>query len=127
MKKRNLMSIFGLTLAGSIATFFLASPALATHTDNKNCSDFSYQEDAQAHMDAHPGDPDGLDRGGIPGKACEALPSKGTSATNDNNSSTRLPVTPGFDREKQILGFGFVLITSGGILLLAVRRREITA
>ena len=48
-----------------------------------NCDDFDYQEDAQEVYDADPSDPDGLDgppgdaSTGVPGVACEELPSKG--------------------------------------------------
>ncbi len=35
--------------------FAVASPASAVA--DKNCDDFTYQEDAQAWLDAHPGDP----------------------------------------------------------------------
>lgn len=38
-----------------------------------NCSDFSTQAEAQAVLDASPGDPHGLDRNGD-GVACESLP-----------------------------------------------------
>jgi hypothetical protein len=38
-----------------------------------NCSDFATQAEAQAHLDASPGDPDGLDGNGD-GVACESLP-----------------------------------------------------
>jgi len=38
-----------------------------------DCRDFTYQEDAQAHLNGQGGDPDGLDADGD-GIACEALP-----------------------------------------------------
>ncbi len=67
----------------------LAMPAWGNHSTptGKNCSDFTFQEDAQAYFDAHPGDPEGLDGpigptpDGIPNVACENLPSQGTSST----------------------------------------------
>jgi LPXTG-motif cell wall-anchored protein len=45
-----------------------------------NCDDFTFQQDAQAVLDADPDDPNGLDedRNGI---ACESLPSSATSTT----------------------------------------------
>ena len=62
-----LLVLAGLTLSG---------PVLANHGpgDLRDCDDFAFQEDAQAHLDAHPGDPDRLDPGGLPGVACEDLP-----------------------------------------------------
>ncbi len=47
--------------------------ASATHTGDVDCADFATQAAAQAHLLAHPGDPDGLD-GDSDGTACEALP-----------------------------------------------------
>lgn len=38
-----------------------------------NCTDFDTQPEAQAELDADPGDPHGLDRDGN-GVACESLP-----------------------------------------------------
>ncbi|WP_432506691.1 LGFP repeat-containing protein [Kineococcus arenarius] len=38
-----------------------------------NCSAFTYQEDAQDHLNRHPGDPDNLDNNGDD-VACESLP-----------------------------------------------------
>jgi len=40
-----------------------------------DCDDFTYRQDAQEHLAAFPGDPDGLDRDGD-GIACEWLPSR---------------------------------------------------
>lgn len=56
-----------------LTTLLSNGPAWATHSYDVNCSDFQYQEDAQAWLNAHPGDPDGLDadKDGI---ACESLP-----------------------------------------------------
>ncbi|WP_369053881.1 LGFP repeat-containing protein [Kineococcus terrestris] len=55
----------------------LPAPAAADHSDDRNCSDFAWQEDAQAWLEAHPGDPDDLD-GDDDGVACESLPRRGT-------------------------------------------------
>ncbi|GAB7189438.1 hypothetical protein NUM3379_01440 [Kineococcus sp. NUM-3379] len=48
-------------------------PAQAHHGYDVDCGDFRYQGDAQAHLLAHPGDPDELDSDGD-GIACESLP-----------------------------------------------------
>ncbi|MBL8756322.1 MAG: excalibur calcium-binding domain-containing protein [Planctomycetes bacterium] len=56
--------------------FVVVSAALfscAGSSEDKNCSDFTYQEDAQAWHNNHPGD--GLDADGD-GVACENLPSR---------------------------------------------------
>ncbi|MGY1669076.1 hypothetical protein [Geodermatophilus sp. SYSU D00710] len=41
--------------------------------------DFTYQEEAQAVYDQDPSDPNGLDGDDNDGRACESLPSRGTS------------------------------------------------
>jgi endonuclease YncB( thermonuclease family) len=62
-----------LSIAAVAALAGLPSPAVATHGTDLDCPDFPDQAAAQAHMDAHPGDPDGLDGDGD-GSACETLP-----------------------------------------------------
>jgi micrococcal nuclease len=57
-----------------------AAPAVASHGYDMDCTDFRTQSEAQAHMDAHPGDPDGLDGNDGDGRACESLPAGGSSA-----------------------------------------------
>lgn len=63
-----------------ILVLLLAPAALAQ--DDQNCADFDFQEDAQAHFDQDPSDPDRLDRDndGIP---CENLPSRDGEAPAD--------------------------------------------
>lgn len=48
-----------------------AAPAPATHGFDKDCGDFATQAAAQYHLNAHPGDPDGLD-GDRDAIACES-------------------------------------------------------
>jgi hypothetical protein len=60
--------------------------------DTLNCSDFSFQEDAQAALDADPLDPNGLD-GDNDGIACEDLPSRGTAPPTATTTSTTLATT----------------------------------
>lgn len=57
----------------------VAAPATATHSGDRDCGDFAYQEDAQAHLNAHPSDPDGLDADDD-GIACETLPHRPSSS-----------------------------------------------
>ena len=70
-------------LAGGV----LCTPgtALADHAGDVDCGDFDYYEDALAHLQAHPGDPDGLDDEGD-GQPCELLPRRNVAAP--------APVTP---------------------------------
>jgi micrococcal nuclease len=65
-------------LAVAGACLLLSSAAAsASHGYDMNCSDFATQGEAQAHMEAHPGDPDGLDGNDHDGRACESLPAGG--------------------------------------------------
>lgn len=56
------------------------TPAAAMHAGDLDCSDFPDQSAAQRHLDAHPGDPDGLD-GDRDGRPCETLPCPCAGAT----------------------------------------------
>jgi len=65
--------------------------AQAAAQDVLNCSDFDYQEDAQAELARDPDDPNGLD-GDDDGIACEDLPSRGTRAVaGATGSGIRVP------------------------------------
>lgn len=78
-----------------------AVPAWANHSQSTgvNCSNFAFQEDAQAYFDAHPGDPEGLDGpigaafSGIQGVACEDLPRRGSSSTTTTAVTTTTTTT----------------------------------
>ena len=62
-------------LAASLLALALsAAPALADHSYDLDCADFAAQAAAQYHMNAHPGDPDGLDGNDNDGLACESNP-----------------------------------------------------
>jgi hypothetical protein len=69
--------------------FGATAPALAANT--VNCTDFTYQEDAQAVLDRDKSDPNKLDDDND-GKACEALPSRGSSTPTTTPKPT--PTTP---------------------------------
>ena len=68
-----MLTLMRLMLALIVAFVALVSSASATHGADVNCSDFATQAEAQRHLAAHPGDPDGLD-GDNDGVACESLP-----------------------------------------------------
>ncbi len=57
-----------------------ARPGPVASGGDLNCSDFATQEEAQAVLDADPGDPNHLDGEGD-GVACESLPSSSSSAS----------------------------------------------
>ena len=50
----------------------IAQPALQSVAVDRDCSDFTYQEDAQAVYDADPSDPNKLDGSPKNGIACES-------------------------------------------------------
>lgn len=60
-----------LCVIGALAA--LPSSAAARHGVDVDCPDFASQAAAQSHLEAHPGDPDGLD-GDSDAIACESLP-----------------------------------------------------
>lgn len=67
----------------------VASPALASNT--LNCSDFEYQEEAQAVYDQDTSDPNRLDEGGEEGVACEDLPQRPAGAVEEEEEPTSEP------------------------------------
>jgi hypothetical protein len=72
----------------SVLAMQLFTPAALAQQDLYDCSDFTYQEDAQAVYDQNPSDPYGLDGPpgpayeGNPGVACEDLPHKTQPSSN---------------------------------------------
>ncbi|QTE30230.1 excalibur calcium-binding domain-containing protein [Pengzhenrongella sicca] len=85
-------------VVAAIAFVTASSVASAAMGVDLNCSDFRYRQDAQDHLDAFAGDPDGLDRDGD-GIACEWLPSRPVS--QPPSSLAVVPVwrfwSPGFN------------------------------
>lgn len=61
------------TLAAAVAVTLALGLTGVAYASDLDCSDFTYQESAQATLDADRSDPHGLDRDGN-GIACESLP-----------------------------------------------------
>jgi endonuclease YncB( thermonuclease family) len=57
-----------------VAVVMSSAPASGHHSYDSDCPDFATQAAAQHHMNAHPGDPDGLDGNDHDGLACESNP-----------------------------------------------------
>jgi hypothetical protein len=76
--------------AGPVA---IAQPMQLSAAADKNCSDFTYQEEAQAVLDADPSDPNNLDGNDNDGVACESLPHRpaGTSETTAPTETSQAP------------------------------------
>jgi endonuclease G len=58
--------------------------------DTCNCSDFTYQEDAQVVLNADKSDPHQLDGSNKNGRACESLPSRQASESTSNRPSPKI-------------------------------------
>ncbi|MER6346375.1 excalibur calcium-binding protein [Streptomyces sp. NPDC001595] len=80
------------TLIAFLALVPLAEPA---HAQDVDCSNFAYQEDAQAVFDADRSDPHRLDEDPGPDDniACEALPRRSDALTSSTYAPRR-PTTP---------------------------------
>jgi hypothetical protein len=81
------MRIRSLAVAAVIAAATTLPMAGVAFAQDRNCSDFEFQEDAQAALRS--GDPDNLDDDDD-GEACETLPRRGSSsgrgASNDDSN-----------------------------------------
>jgi endonuclease YncB( thermonuclease family) len=82
--------------AATLICACLALPGASSSAADVDCSDFSDQASAQAHLDKHPGDPDGLDSDGD-GVACEsnpcpcAGPGGGGGGSGDGDGGNKAP------------------------------------
>src|SRR5215211_1295735 len=87
-------SIILLTLLMLASTFACVSVYAdkAAAQDTLNCTDFTYQEDAQAVFDRDPSDPHNLDANND-GVACENLPSRGNGTTTTTGTTTGTSTT----------------------------------
>lgn len=86
-RRFHVAALGGLTLLAAVGPG--AGAALAAGADVKNCSDFDYQEDAQAVYDDDTTDPNELDGNDDDGRACESLPSRSaiTDVTLDDDDA----------------------------------------
>jgi hypothetical protein len=102
-----------------------------TRAQDYDCSDFAYQEDAQAVLDQDPSDPYNLDGDGD-GIACETLPRRGSSgsgATQPSGSGITPPATgvgvlaaESSSTVIPVLVAGAVIALGAGLRLRAARR-----
>jgi micrococcal nuclease len=74
LMRKALVPLAGSVGAALAALLLFAAPASAHHSFDLDCTDFSSQAAAQYHMNAHPGDLDGLDGNDNDGRACESNP-----------------------------------------------------
>jgi hypothetical protein len=140
---KHVLSLAVLSLGGMLV---FAPAALAQ--DPYDCGDFTYQEDAQAVFDQDPSDPSGLDgpqgeaSSGVPGVACENLPSRGAGTEEpqpapqpqpkEKQESTTKESTTKQEQRKELPatgGYSLLLPTAGlllgsGLLVSVVLRRR---
>lgn len=90
-----------LLVAASVVTlsvaFAVGSAATASAAPDLDCSDFPFQEDAQAVLDANPADPNRLDggaNGAGDGVACESRPHRPGAAPATTPAPTTAPAAP---------------------------------
>ena len=132
MKRLGQLAITVVWVCGVVAGSSLSAGA-QPRTD---CSDFAYQEDAQATFDQDRSDPHNLD-GDNDGVACQNLPRRSaaaaqvqpTTSTTVATTSTTVVPTPttaqpladtGIEEDAYLVGAGLVL---GGLMLVAVSHR----
>jgi hypothetical protein len=84
----------------------------AAAQDAFNCTDFTYQEDAQAVFDRDPSDPNNLDDDND-GIACEDLPSRGNGTTTPTGTTTGTSTTVGTPSTTTGTTMGTTGITTG--------------
>lgn len=87
-----------LTSAIVCGALFAASP-MAIAQNTKNCSDFTYQEEAQEVFDAVPGDPHRLDENND-GVACENLPHRPVAQPSPTPTATPADPAPSTTKPK---------------------------
>jgi hypothetical protein len=92
MQRRVLIFLTLLAFASTFACISLYADKAAAQTD-LNCTDFTYQEDAQAEYNRDRSDPNNLDSDND-SIACEELPSRGNSTTT-GTSTTGTSTTTG--------------------------------
>ena len=74
LMRKALVPLAGSVGAARVALLIAAAPRQRITASDMDCSDFSSQAAAQYHMNAHPGDLDGLDGNDDDGRACESNP-----------------------------------------------------
>src|SRR4051812_16750957 len=77
----------------ALAVVSIAPLAGSAHAQDVNCSDFTYQEDAQSVYNQDPTDPNRLDedRGADDGIACEVLPRRPVATAAASTPATSTP------------------------------------
>lgn len=110
-------------MAALAALLLLGPVSSAFAQETLNCSDFTYQEDAQAALDADPSDPNGLDGNDNDGIACEDLPRRGSSSGSSGSGSGSGSSGSGGDETPS----GGVAAGAGGLALTAGSRAPVIA
>ena len=112
---RRLIAVVLLVIGGTL----IAAPTALAQAGDQDCADFSSQAAAQAHLEADPSDPDGLDADND-GVACENF-AYGSQGATDGAEAGALPRT-GVGTVPS-LSIGALLVVAGGALVWMVRYR----
>lgn len=112
---RRIIPVVLLVLGGAI----MLAPAALAQAGDQDCADFSSQAAAQAHLQADPSDPDGLDADND-GVACENF-QYGSQGAPGGAGADALPRT-GFGTVPSV-SLGAVLVVVGGALVWMARYR----
>jgi len=98
----------------------------AQAADDKNCSDFATQQEAQAYLASTPGDPSNLDSDDD-GIACETLTSGGTTQAASEDGTTTGTTTQITRRPQGAIAAGDGSSSDGGSLRYVVGGVALTA
>jgi Excalibur calcium-binding domain len=109
------MAVVLLVLGGVV----MSAPAALGQAGDQDCGDFSSQAAAQAHLQADPSDPDGLDADND-GVACESF-DYGSESAPGGVGADALPRTGSGTGPS--LGVGALLVATGGALVWLARYR----
>jgi hypothetical protein len=90
---------------------------------DKDCADFTWQQDAQAAHEQHP--EWGLDNDDLDNVACEALPLRPATAPDPTTTTTTPPLgaLPFTGPADQAVGVGGALLLLAGVALVAFTRK----
>ena len=114
------MRRFMLLAALSAALVLTLTPAVMAQTNQFNCGDFEFQEDAQEVFNQDTSDPNLLDEddGVDDGIACETLPSRGTGTGATGSQYTQQPIAEAVDEETPSTTTTTPLPDTGGLPLM---------
>lgn len=110
-----------IVIAMLLAGFVIGLAPRVAQAQDYDCSDFAFQEDAQAVLDQDPSDPYNLD-GDNDGIACETLPRRGTSGSTLPATGAGVMAMDGSSPVIPVLVAGAIIALGAGLRLRAARQ-----